>query len=679
MRKQVIDKQQQEANRLENKKQLNQQAPTETADEYFERTGKDLSEAGEAFGKASKKTTEHASGLNLFYLTNELSNEDIEEFRKIIRLPQLKTLTGSSKKNLHFSIIDGRVAVNQTEVDALSAQDHGLGMRLTNTFFALEQIVRSGGELNSTNVGEAIRKAIDTQNKTASVTELTPEGKQIDNQTVQIPELQNNAIFESSVTIATCADDANFVPSEQMLFQPKGLSLFHLLKNKGRSCLQEIENKVGKVAILIEEKKPQKIILQGSPAKIAEARNHLIRFTQLIAKHEYKKEEDLETALLCVFGAMKEEHLPSPSKPSASKGMTLATSGAALAGMPVNLLTPRTTNQETYVDLLNSDRSAVLTQGPAGTGKTVLFLQYAMLELQKYYRGEEGAKFSKLILSIPLVNVGGKDLGAMPGTLEKKTEMWFDTYYMHLTRILASMGTNNKPDLERGDKNLKTLIAAGIIQIAPLEFLRGKSFEGALIGLDEAQNATAEQMTTFLTRAEETSRLFVFGDLEQRDRTILKTLQGEAYRVPSTVQIDDKGIVAVNSHGRWVELGFHKDLGDFVMNSDGNNLEKVHPRNGFAMAALLFNASPHIACTALNFSDIQRSGVGRDLLVLARGLRVLTDGTSMLPRGHGSVNATHILDEADVKSTIAASHDSVVELITKYAPRRNNTKYTPGG
>ena len=152
----------------------------------------------------------------------------------------------------------------------------------------------------------------------------------------------------------------------------------------------------------------------------------------------------------------------------------------------------------------------------------------------------------------------------------------------------------------------------------------------------------------------------MFGDLEQTDRSIESKPKGEPFKVPSTVRISDDGVTYVHNNGRWVELGFHKDIGHFVMGTEAGHIEKVYPRNGFAQALLLYSGSPNIACTSLDFSDIRRSGVARDLLVIHRGLRIVgDDATSLSPRGHGNVDPLAILAKQDIIDAYAARNREI--------------------
>ena len=157
---------------------------------------------------------------------------------------------------------------------------------------------------------------------------------------------------------------------------------------------------------------------------------------------------------------------------------------------------PRNTAQEAYVEALLEKRM-VFAVGPAGTGKTLL----AVLRAIKALREQE---VTKIILTRPAVSVDEKH-GFLPGDLNAKMEPWtrpifdvFEEYY--------------------GLIETKRMLEEGIIEVAPLGFMRGRTFKHAYVILDEAQNCTPNQMTMVLTRLGEGSSIIVTGDLNQHDR-----------------------------------------------------------------------------------------------------------------------------------------------------------------
>jgi phosphate starvation-inducible protein PhoH and related proteins len=163
----------------------------------------------------------------------------------------------------------------------------------------------------------------------------------------------------------------------------------------------------------------------------------------------------------------------------------------------VNIL-PRNKSQESYViKLLDETKDIVFGIGPAGTGKTLLAVQVAV----KMFK--EG-KVDKIIVTRPAVSVD-EDLGFLPGTLEQKMAPWTRPIFDVLREYFDA-------------KQIEGMIEEGIIEIAPLAFMRGRTFKSAFILADEMQNATPNQMKMLLTRLGEGSMMAVTGDLAQADR-----------------------------------------------------------------------------------------------------------------------------------------------------------------
>jgi len=159
---------------------------------------------------------------------------------------------------------------------------------------------------------------------------------------------------------------------------------------------------------------------------------------------------------------------------------------------------PRNRHQETYMlKLLDDKKDVVFGIGPAGTGKTLLAVQVAV----KMFK--EGA-VDRIVVTRPAVSVD-EDLGFLPGTLEQKMAPWTRPIFDVLREYFNS-------------KQIEGMIEEGIIEIAPLAYMRGRTFKNAFILADEMQNATPNQMKMLLTRLGEGSRMAVTGDLAQADR-----------------------------------------------------------------------------------------------------------------------------------------------------------------
>lgn len=156
---------------------------------------------------------------------------------------------------------------------------------------------------------------------------------------------------------------------------------------------------------------------------------------------------------------------------------------------------PKTAGQKRYVDAIRKN-TITFGIGPAGTGKTYLAMACAVAALK---RKEVG----RIVLTRPVVEAG-ESLGFLPGTLEEKV----DPYVRPLYDALFDMTSM---------ENANTLLEQGIIEIAPLAFMRGRTLNDCFVILDEAQNTTAEQMKMFLTRLGFGSTFVVTGDLTQTD------------------------------------------------------------------------------------------------------------------------------------------------------------------
>lgn len=134
--------------------------------------------------------------------------------------------------------------------------------------------------------------------------------------------------------------------------------------------------------------------------------------------------------------------------------------------------------------------------GPAGTGKTFMAIALAVKALKN-------KEIKKIILSRPAVEAGEK-LGFLPGEMKDKLDPYLQPLYDALDEMIPSV-------------KLKEYITNGVIQIAPLAFMRGRTLSNAVIILDEAQNTTRQQMKMFLTRLGENSKMIVTGDVTQID------------------------------------------------------------------------------------------------------------------------------------------------------------------
>ena len=531
-------------------------------------------------------------------------------------------------QGLRPQVVDGRIAIDQDAIDHMLIRFPNVIGTLSSCFLAFTELAERG-PLNATNLEQTLTNVTNNiSDGLTGIIEYTKAGKKIDLTDIRISTLDVSPYFEPVITQRTSEEDPTYTPNQLLLFRKK--DLLHMIKGERNKFLDSICKRAGKVSIIVSSMGFQ---IKGPLDQVTIARDYLIKFGTLIAERSYKQPAQLDLALRYIFGEIVADDLPQFKSTNDKVGSKDVKSD--LAGMSLLKLEHLSPNQEKYLTLLTDDAvPCLLTHGPAGTGKTRLFLQTAMQKIFDHYSGKPNSPFHKLIISMPLVTVGGRDLGAVPGDIFKKTEMWFDTYYSHLTRILSPLDAQREPDLAKGAKNLEQLLMAGIIEIAPLEFLRGKSFAGALVALDEAQNATPEQMRTFLTRAETTSRLFTFGDPGQFDR---RPQYPETFFVPSTVSINDRGMVSIDIHGDTVNLGFHSDIGLFKLSADGKTLDTFAPNNGFVKALIIYSASQRIRCTHLDKSDIHRNAITFDILALEEEFRATSSEMgSRPPSGEGN-------------------------------------------
>ena len=161
-------------------------------------------------------------------------------------------------------------------------------------------------------------------------------------------------------------------------------------------------------------------------------------------------------------------------------------------GKPVK---PKTAGQKKYIDLIRK-KMIVFGIGPAGTGKTYLAMAMAI----EAFRRDD---VSRIILTRPAIEAGEK-LGFLPGDLQSKVDPYLRPLYDALYQIMGA------------DSYLRN-VEKGLIEVAPLAYMRGRTLDNSFIILDEAQNTTPAQMKMFLTRIGFGSKVIVTGDLTQKD------------------------------------------------------------------------------------------------------------------------------------------------------------------
>ncbi len=158
-------------------------------------------------------------------------------------------------------------------------------------------------------------------------------------------------------------------------------------------------------------------------------------------------------------------------------------------------ITAKNLAQRKYIDLMRT-RDVVMSVGPAGTGKTYLAMAVAIASLNRH-------EVSRVVLTRPAVEAGER-LGFLPGSMAEKVNPYLRPLYDAL---------NDMMPMEKASR----LIERGVIEVAPLAFMRGRTLNDAFVILDEAQNTTREQMKMFLTRLGFDSRAVITGDVTQID------------------------------------------------------------------------------------------------------------------------------------------------------------------
>ncbi|MDD5109182.1 MAG: PhoH family protein [Candidatus Omnitrophica bacterium] len=223
--------------------------------------------------------------------------------------------------------------------------------------------------------------------------------------------------------------------------------------------------------------------LSGSAAKVKKV-SELLEF--LIAGLRAGNEEISQNDLAYLISNLKNGSKTSQIK-QLDTGITRSCAGKQIG--------PKTTGQREYVEAIQQN-DIVFGIGPAGTGKTYLAMACAVEELKKQ-------QVRRIILTRPAIEAG-ESLGFLPGDMQAKISPYLRPLYDALYDMM---------DPARIEKYIET----GIIEVAPLAYMRGRTLNDAFIILDEAQNCTAEQMKMFLTRLGFDSKAVITGDMTQSD------------------------------------------------------------------------------------------------------------------------------------------------------------------
>ena len=223
------------------------------------------------------------------------------------------------------------------------------------------------------------------------------------------------------------------------------------------------------------------VTLSGEPADVALAERVISELVAIVAGGQPLTPEVVRHSVAMLIGTGNE---------SPAEVLTLD-----ILSRRGKTIRPKTLNQKRYVDAIDA-HTIVFGIGPAGTGKTYLAMAKAVNALQR-------KQVTRIILTRPAVEAGER-LGFLPGTLSEKIDPYLRPLYDALHDMMD-------PEL------IPKLMASGVIEVAPLAYMRGRSLNDAFIILDEAQNTTGEQMKMFLTRLGFGSKVVVTGDVTQID------------------------------------------------------------------------------------------------------------------------------------------------------------------
>jgi len=224
------------------------------------------------------------------------------------------------------------------------------------------------------------------------------------------------------------------------------------------------------------------LIIQGRAAQVERAATLIDLLAPLWRNGEVVSPVDIQTALTALDTGRIEDH-------DAMGRLVLATTRH---GRP---LRPRTPGQKSFVEAIERS-DLTLAIGPAGTGKTFLATIQAVRLLQQ-------RRVERLVLTRPAVEAGER-LGFLPGDLQQKVDPYLRPLYDALHLLL-------------GNERTSQLLEKGVIEVAPLAYMRGRTLADAFVILDEAQNTTCAQMRMALTRLGEGSKMVVTGDVTQID------------------------------------------------------------------------------------------------------------------------------------------------------------------
>lgn len=273
-------------------------------------------------------------------------------------------------------------------------------------------------------------------------------------------------------------NSAEKTPRLQKILTIQNPDLVGMLCGEQNAHLRLLEKKIG----LSVHVRGNQLTLQGGDWEVELAENVLNQLLELI-KHEYPIfRNDVEYAVRILSGD------PSAKLKKIFMDKVYISSNK-------RVITPKSINQKDYIDSIRKF-DIVIGIGPAGTGKTYLAMAMAVSALVK-------KEVNRVVLARPAVEAG-EHLGFLPGDLYEKVNPYLRPLYDALHDMMTF-------------EDASRLIQRGVIEVAPLAFMRGRTLNDSFVILDEAQNATREQMKMFLTRLGFSSKTVITGDVTQTD------------------------------------------------------------------------------------------------------------------------------------------------------------------
>ncbi|MEB3183754.1 MAG: PhoH family protein [Cyanobacteriota bacterium] len=242
--------------------------------------------------------------------------------------------------------------------------------------------------------------------------------------------------------------------------------------------LRQIERLTGSRLIL----RGTDLHVDGTSAAVERASRLVAALQPLWQSGEHVAPVDIQVALTALDTGRLQEHAE----------LGRQTLGSQRNGRP---LRPRTPRQKAFLEAMQN-HPLTLALGPAGTGKTFLATVQAVRDLQE-------RRVERIVLTRPAVEAGER-LGFLPGDLQQKVDPYLRPLYDGLHALL-------------GQERVAQLLEKGVIEVAPLAYMRGRTLADAFVIVDEAQNTTAAQMRMVLTRLGENARMVVTGDITQID------------------------------------------------------------------------------------------------------------------------------------------------------------------